>query len=405
MKRFLSAILMAIAAAPAHAAVYTIAEGQFCLFAGAGTGKKALQCAATFEELNKLIPTAKAATFTVKTTITVAPDPFPAMPPGIPFNPALIPAANPGGNFAEERISPTDEQPVESDIGSFRTTCDFSHMATDDPIVYPGQPGKSHLHAFFGNTGTNANSTAASIANTGNSTCRGGTANRTGYWQPAMIDTKDGTPIQPLSLQAYYKTGYNGVRPEDVKPFPDGLRMISGNPMATTPNTAVGSFNCDLDDGTNSGGVGSIPTNCKSETGLLVNVNFPQCWDGKNLDSPDHKSHMAFSNNAFVTAAQLAGKPIEWWQTLTTTQGCPPTHPVALAAISLGVWYQIPKDPSEAKRWRLASDMYEGPAGYSLHADWFNGWETAVMKAFSTNCLAAKKDCHSHLLGDGRQIY
>jgi hypothetical protein len=37
-----------------------------------------------------------------------------------------------------------------------RTACQFSHMAFDDPIVYPGQPGKSHLHVFFGNTGTNA---------------------------------------------------------------------------------------------------------------------------------------------------------------------------------------------------------------------------------------------------------
>ena len=37
-------------------------------------------------------------------------------------------------------------------------------MAFDDPIVYPREPGKSHLHTFFGNTGANAFSTAASIA-------------------------------------------------------------------------------------------------------------------------------------------------------------------------------------------------------------------------------------------------
>jgi hypothetical protein len=28
--------------------------------------------------------------------------------------------------------------------------------------------------------------------------------------------------------------------------------------------------------------------------GLQIRVRFPCCWDGKNLDSPDHKSHMAY---------------------------------------------------------------------------------------------------------------
>src|SRR6186713_2910022 len=27
--------------------------------------------------------------------------------------------------------------------------------------------------------------------------------------------------------------------------------------------------------------------------GIRSNLIFPSCWDGKNLDSPDHKSHMA----------------------------------------------------------------------------------------------------------------
>ena len=26
--------------------------------------------------------------------------------------------------------------------------------------------------------------------------------------------------------------------------------------------------------------------------GIMVNVRFPTCWDGKNLDTPDHMSHM-----------------------------------------------------------------------------------------------------------------
>lgn len=65
--------------------------------------------------------------------------------------------------------------------GQFRTFCQFSHLSYDDPIIFPGQPGKSHLHMFFGNTDTNANSTIKSIINTGGSTCDGGPLNRTSY--------------------------------------------------------------------------------------------------------------------------------------------------------------------------------------------------------------------------------
>ena len=36
-------------------------------------------------------------------------------------------------------------------VPRFRLTCGPSHMAMDDPIVYPGQPGRSHHHTFVGN--------------------------------------------------------------------------------------------------------------------------------------------------------------------------------------------------------------------------------------------------------------
>jgi hypothetical protein len=39
---------------------------------------------------------------------------------------------------------------------NFYANCRFSHTNDDDPIVYPGQPGKSHPHTFFGNNSTDA---------------------------------------------------------------------------------------------------------------------------------------------------------------------------------------------------------------------------------------------------------
>ena len=57
-------------------------------------------------------------------------------------NAARIPAPNPGS--AIEQVGPNTDNPRNIDgAGVFRTTCDFSHMNFDDPIVYPGQPGQA----------------------------------------------------------------------------------------------------------------------------------------------------------------------------------------------------------------------------------------------------------------------
>ncbi len=124
-------------------------------------------------------------------------------------------------------------------FGEFRAECDFSHYAYDDPIVYPNQPGKAHLHMIFGNTHTNAYSNYNSLLNSGNSTCNGHELNRTAYWVPAVID-QDGNPRRPIKVLIYYKSysitntqtdswapGNNGL--EYVKPFvfPEGLMMVN----------------------------------------------------------------------------------------------------------------------------------------------------------------------------------
>jgi hypothetical protein len=59
------------------------------------------------------------------------------------------------------KVAPSDEvAPSANGHGAFAPACAFSHMAFDDPIVFPGQSGRSHLHTFFGNTARPASSTA-----------------------------------------------------------------------------------------------------------------------------------------------------------------------------------------------------------------------------------------------------
>lgn len=293
-------------------------------------------------------------------------------------NAARIPTGAAGSST--DRINATSERPGASDgTGAFRTVCDFSHMAFDDPIVYPGQVGRSHLHAFFGNTAVNANSTQTSVANTGNSTCRGGTVNRSSYWVPAMIDTRDGTPVRPSESHFYYKTGYGGVVPSTVQAIPAGLRMIAGDAKNFAPSTSA-SYSCNGSTVQTSKGI----PNCGVGEELWQHIYFPQCWDGVNLDSPDHKSHMAYA----------------------TGRGCPASHPRPLVEITFNIVYKVTESNS-TNRWRLSSDNYSSslPGGYSAHGDWFNGWRPDIMEAFVANCDRTALDCHSHLLGDGRAIY
>ena len=113
-------------------------------------------------------------------------------------------------------------------------------------------------------------------------------------------------------------------------------------------------------------------------------VVFPQCWNGKDLDSPDHQSHMAYPVNG----------------------ACPGTHPVAIPEVSFQVRYSVPRGVRSSE-WRLASDLYDPskPGGYSAHGDWFEGWKREFAETFVKNCDQARRDCQSSLLGDGREIY
>jgi hypothetical protein len=288
---------------------------------------------------------------------------------------------------ADARVMPanvTDPSQVPgapTDIGAFREPCEFSHMAFDDPIVYPGQPGRSHLHVFFGNADASASTTAASLANSGASTCAGGTLNRSAYWVPAMIDTRTGTPIKPIASIFYYKTGYNGIAPASVRPLPQGLRMVAGSAKNAVPS---GPFRYGCVNGPDQGWYGQAIPNCSVGSDLLMEVAFPQCWDGVNLDSPDHISHMANPES---------GK-------------CPASHPVPVPEIRFEIHYAITAADAPS-RWRLASDAYDPalPGGYSGHGDWFSGWDQAIMDTMVANCEQLARDCHAYLLGDGRTLY
>lgn len=323
------------------------------------------------------VPTTNTTTSTTSNIVKVA------LMPAVDINKNILAATG----FSDYRIKPTTEVGPTTG-GAFRIVCTPSHMSNDDPIVYPNQKGAAHHHTFFGNTSVAYNSNLMAFSTTGNSTCKGGIMNRSAYWVPSMIDTATNTAKTPEVAIFYYKTGRT---PGNliISP-PKGLRMIAGNSKATNSSTSTANFTCLPALGVKKPFYGWYKTiqNCGVGETMQMNVAFPQCWDGKNLDSPDHQSHMAYTQRL-----------------LTTANKCPATHPKSVPQVTVNFNYKI-TTANLTKNWRLASDNYDKSlaGGYSSHADWVNGWDEKIIAGFVKNCLNKNIDCHAHLLGDGRMF-
>lgn len=299
--------------------------------------------------------------------------------------------------------------PGESDEprGAFRMTCAAGQILPDDPILYPGQTGVSHLHQFWGNLDANANSTYQSLRTRGNTTCGGpadAPVNRTAYWMPAMLDGA-GHVVKPDNIQIYYKqvpassaacTSAGG----SCVGLPNGIELVFGYNMKTMSGGPTGSdyynmhYECWADDlGTPAvnGAFQTLPAlvkaGCPAGARLVIVFIVPSCWDGKNLDSADHRSHMSY------------GTPE------TGGQVCPRDHPFMITAWQGQVRFTT-DDNFVAGKWHLSSDdMVPGaPAGSTLHFDYFEAWSPATKAIWQRNCVDAHRTCADGQLGDGRHI-
>lgn len=298
------------------------------------------------------------------------------------------------------------------DTGAFRFICNASHLLKDDPIVYPGRPGASHLHQFFGNTEANAHSTYASLRQSGKSTCNS-PLNRSAYWMPAMMDGA-GSVVVPDFVSIYYKrrpasdpTVSDPTNPRymgKAVPLPNGLRFVFGYDMLAG-RIAGGNlwFNCDGPTGVQGQykTITEAAANCPTEpvpikqwdgsikqvyNKLGAVITAPDCWDGKNLDSPNHRDHMSSPGYGF-------------WGYLK----CPDTHPYVIPGFTMATWYSV--DPN-LNKWRLSSDEMhpELPPGTTFHADWFGAWDNTIMAMWMDNCINKLLSCSGGDLGNGKQM-
>ncbi|WP_434443953.1 DUF1996 domain-containing protein [Lentzea sp. E54] len=272
---------------------------------------------------------------------TVAPPPAGTPAPAPEPAPAVAPAAT------QEPIPPNAVR-----VAEFVAECPFTHRLPDDPIVFPKLPGVSHMHDFFGNVSTNAHSDVESLAKA-TSTCSP-QSDLSSYWVPTLL--VDGKPVEPTGTTFYYLG--EGVRDDvtaRIQPLPYGLRVVAGNAKASSPDDGTMSrWSC-----LHAGHVVASKdfVNCPAGTMMESYLDFPQCWNGKDLDSPDHKSHMSYP---------VAGD-------------CPATHPVPVPKLRQVLRYPVNGDPA---RFKLAS----GP-GYTMHGDFFNAWPQAEMAQRVRDCI------------------
>lgn len=281
-------------------------------------------------------------------------------------------------------------------VGIFSWDCGSGSVSRDDPVVAPGRPGASHLQQFYGNTAATAASGYSTLRSSGSSTCTS-RLDRSHYALPAMLDGR-GNVVRP----DFVRLTYQRLPLSDTKcqpstdsnavgiciPLPNGLRFAFGY-NAANPTSQQGNprFACEGSRTEEYSSLATAAANCSAAGSKLATIiEAPSCWDGKNLDSADHRSHVAYPSAGWFGGAK-----------------CPSTHPFHIPALSMKVSYSV--DESIA-HWRFSSDETVAGAqpGTTFQARWYGAWDNKVMAMWTDGCINRRLNCSGGNLGNGRRL-
>ncbi len=207
-----------------------------------------------------------------------------------------------------------------------------------DPIEEPGMVSR-HAHTVMGSDAFNFTMDYAGTQERATcSTCKA-VEDLSSYWVPNLYYHAENGSFVPVHQAGgaliYYLQRTDPKDPEyaDGKgliAFPEDFRMIAGSPTRRNKTTAgdgdgdgdaevsPASFVCLGVDGP---ATPELPAqNCPG--GMRAQLTFPSCWDGVNLDSPDHKSHMAYPSGM-------------------DTGFCPPSHPKRFITVFMEVLWEV----------------------------------------------------------------
>ncbi|KAF2667566.1 WSC-domain-containing protein [Microthyrium microscopicum] len=249
-----------------------------------------------------------------------------------------------------------------------------------DPIVAPGQVA-GHVHKIAGGSGFGFSMDYAQARSSSCSSCPI-KEDFSNYWTPKLYYQYQNGTFQSVptvgdsmadlngGMTVYYLQRGPAADSKTLKAFPEGFRMLAGDSSKRSfSNDFAGqaiSYSCL---GGNQPETNAMPNyNCPG--GLRAQVFFPSCWDGVNLDSTDHKSHLSYPS----TGAYNSG-------------GCPSTHPVQLISLFFEVLYDTNQF---ASMWYGQNHPFVfangDPTGYGFHGDFVNGWDIGVLQNVVDQC-------------------
>lgn len=208
--------------------------------------------------------------------------------------PPAAQAANPGADASR---------------GTFATSCGVNANGlfnSDNVIVAPGvSNGAHHFHDYIGNQANNAFADDDELANAATSCVDQG--DRSSYYWP-VLRLQNGTQEQDAAAPGGGIEGNVGeiVTPKEVTlsfvgspsskvtAMPRLLRIITGDAKAFVNGTANAnaSWSCT---GFEDRQLKDKYPLCPQGSDVVRTFKFQSCWDGRNIDSANHRTHVAFA--------------------------------------------------------------------------------------------------------------
>jgi hypothetical protein len=209
--------------------------------------------------------------------------------------------------------------------GTFTTNCGTNQNElrnSDNVIVAPGvSNGAQHQHDYVGNQSNNAFASDQDLANA-DTTCQN-QGDKSSYFWPVLriqdgsqdIDQNNpgggqdgnvGKIVEPAEAQLKFVGNKQG----DVVAMPQALRIITGDAKAFVNGLNNANVNWSCTGFEDRQLTDKYPI-CPEGSSVVRTSFFQSCWDGQNIDSANHRTHVDFveangsCSNGFQAIPQL----------------------------------------------------------------------------------------------------